>query len=108
MTEEEKKAVEWLEFDVSTFEKETRGKTAKTILNLIDKQQKEIEELKAKLEFKEFGDLDNMQFEDTYLDKQVVRDMKAKLKEDEEFYREQNRMYEFVGKMELLNKLLGE
>lgn len=60
MTEEEKKAVEWLEFDVSTFEKETRGKISKTILNLIEKQSKEIE---------------------NSIDKQVIRD---KIKENEE------------------------
>lgn len=40
-----------------------------------------IDELEAKLEFKQFGDLDNAEFEEQYLSKEVI---KNKIKEIEE------------------------
>ena len=43
---------------------------------------KEIEELKAKIEFKTFGDLDNPEFEDLYVSKDKIKD---KIKEYLEF-----------------------
>ena len=43
---------------------------------------KEIEELKAKIEFKTFGDLDNPEFEDLYISKDKIKD---KIKEYLEF-----------------------
>lgn len=39
-----------------------------TVLNLITKLQKENDELKAKLEFKKYGDLDDIEFEE-YIEK---------------------------------------
>jgi len=46
--------------------------------------------------------------EDNYIDKAKVREKIEELKEDEEFYREHSRMYEFESKIKLLQELLEE
>lgn len=58
----------------------------KTILNLIEKLQKENEGLKAKLEYKEYGDLDNVEFE-KYINEIVetrTKELKEQLEEEQE------------------------
>lgn len=76
-----------------------------------------IEELEAKLEFKQFGDLDSLQFENTYLDKQVIRDKIKELEEEYEditnrkagcftLYREKEIELEF--KIDILKSMIGE
>ena len=93
MSEEERKAVEIL----NTFELRRKTKNYKEIsledsqsveivLNLIEKLQKENEGLKAKLEYKEYGDLDNVEFE-KYINEIVetrTKELKEQLEEEQE------------------------
>ena len=48
-----------------------------TVLNLIEKQKADIEEYKAKLEYKQYNDLDNIEFE-KYIEK-IVKERTEKL-----------------------------
>lgn len=54
---------------------------------------KEIEELKAKIEFKTFGDLDNPEFEDLYISKDKIKDKIKELKKDLKEYKEEYPMW---------------
>lgn len=68
-----------------------------------------IEELEAKLEFKQFGDLDSLQFENTYLDKQVIRDKIKEIKDYIEEFKPQGYIEdELNAKISVLKELLGE
>lgn len=54
---------------------------------------KEIEELKAKIEFKTFGDLDNPEFEDLYISKDKIKDKIKELEKDLKEYKEEYPMW---------------
>lgn len=84
--EEAKKQIEYHKNlnDICCFMTDTT--TLKALLSLIEKQQE-------KLEFKQFGDLDSLQFENTYLDKQVIRDKLKELEEDLKNYKEEYTMW---------------
>ena len=87
MNKEEKKAVE----DMDRFANgiDMSGVSAsqmQTILNLIEKLQKENEGLKAKLEYKEYGDLDNVEFE-KYINNIIetkTKELREQLEEEQE------------------------
>lgn len=100
MNEEEKKAVKYFynlraTIDESNmlFDEEINVKHGKEtikqitiILNLIEKLQKENEDLKAKLEYKEYGDLDNTEFE-KYINEIVetrTKELREQLEEEQE------------------------
>ncbi len=83
MNKEEKKAVE----DMDRFANgiDMSGLSAsqmQAILNLLKQLQKENEDLKAKLEYKEYGDLDNTEFE-KYIN-YIVDTRTKELKEENE------------------------
>lgn len=99
MNEEEKKTIEDINGLITIFETDN-GKdfeatclaqkeialNLKTILNLIEKLQKENEDLKAKLEYKEYGDLDNTEFE-KYINEIVetrTKELREQLEEEQE------------------------
>ena len=87
MNEEEKEAVE----DMDRFANgiDMSGVSAsqmQTILNLLEQLQKENIDLKAKLEYKEYGDLDNPEFE-KYINDIVetkTKELKEQLEEEQE------------------------
>ena len=100
MNDEEKKAIKFFynlraTIDESNmlFDEEINVKHGKEtikqitiILNLIEKLQKENEDLKAKLEYKEYGDLDNTEFE-KYINEIVetrTKELKEQLEEEQE------------------------
>lgn len=105
MNEEEKKAIEYyqnkevslsVEFDTEKLLK-ALGITEedsfknhqirfKTLLNIIEKLQKENEDLKAKLEYKEYGDLDNTEFEKYINDivESKTKELREQLEEEQE------------------------
>ena len=124
MNEEEKQAYNYLE---KYIEWETLGERnlegeIKTILNLIKKQQEKIEDLKAitrTYEAYKLGEGNKIMiaskewfndgyFEENFISKDKIKEKIEKIKEDEEFYRERDRMYEFDGKINILEELLGE
>ena len=83
MNAEEKKAIEDMDrfangIDMSC----VTARQMKIILKLIEKLQKENEDLKAKLEYKEYGDLDNTEFE-KYIN-YIVDTRTKELKEENE------------------------
>ena len=94
MNEEEKKAIEELSKKAVICKYESRDypnmicfkKDMIIVLNLIEKLQKENEGLKAKLEYKEYGDLDNVEFE-KYINEIVetrTKELKEQLEEEQE------------------------
>lgn len=127
MNEEEKNAINFfkkLEFDEYEWwydgeEYETREETEivfekaqKTILNLIDKQQEEIEELKRDYEIIT-DDMKNHnvvytdmpEFEERYISKDKIRDKIEQLEKEKDLYFEKQIIQ---GKINLLKELLGE
>lgn len=69
-------------------------------------------ESQAKLEFKQFGDLDNARFEELYLDKQVIRDKINQLEACFDVYEGDKfsdlAEYALKQKIQVLKELLGE
>ena len=89
---EEKKAIEFIKdliaWDVrqDLCPNKEECENLEIILNLIEKLQKENEDLKAKLEYKEYGDLDNTEFE-KYINEIVetrTKELKEQLEEEQE------------------------
>ena len=85
------------------------GEALERILAELGQKDKRIQELEAKLEFKEFGDLDNIEFEEymsQFISKQVVRDKIKELKND---IKNGNTRYPYIEehKIEVLQELLG-
>ena len=85
------------------------GEALERILAELGQKDKRIQELEAKLEFKEFGDLDNIEFEaymSQFISKQVVRDKIKELKND---IKNGNTRYPYIEehKIEVLQELLG-
>ena len=73
----------------------------KFLVNSIERLQKENENLKAKLEYKEYGDLDNTEFE-KYINEIVetrTKELKEQLKEEQELNK--------IIKETRINKILG-
>lgn len=123
MTEEEKKAIEklsskqnettWVD-TIRQIKREeindaviTRQKYITTLLNLIQKQQKEIEELKNKIakrqwvKVKENGEVEPL----FYISKDKIRDKIKELEKEKDLYFEKQIMQ---GKIDLLKELLEE
>ena len=99
---EEIEAIEWLKRLVKINKRDNLDNTfAEILLNLIEKQSKEIEELKEKNEY-----LPNW-VSKKYVSKDKIKAKIEELKQDEDFYREQDRMYEHEGKINMLQSLLG-
>jgi hypothetical protein len=121
LSDEEKKAIERfknfiytcqdvIEDEYSDYEEKESAKeyqeVSEKILDLIEKQQKEIEELK---EIYQTGYVNGCVSKVYEINKKWEDKIKAKieeLKQDEDFYREQDRMYEYEGKLNLLQSLL--
>ena len=109
MSEEEKKAIEYLENQDNSLKWDYGTLQAiKTALNLIEKQQKEIK--KEHQNWKELLHEYGLRCEElkNSISKEKIRDKIKELQKDEDFYREQTRMYEYEGKMNMLEELLGE
>lgn len=84
------------------YNKEEQDEDIKTVLSYM-------KELEAKLEFKQFGDLDSLQFENTYLDKQAIRDKIKELEDYIEEFKPQGYIEdELNAKISVLKELLGE
>lgn len=90
---EEEKAIEIL--NTFEFRRKTKNykeialedsKSVEIILNLLEKLQKENEDLKAKLEYKQYGDLDNIEFEKyiNYIVENKTKELKEQLEEEQE------------------------
>ena len=149
MSEEEKKAIENLKEVVDLYNDECLittdydFKSIEIILNLIEKQQKEIEELKNKNNLmnakihnllddnmellRKDGNTDKLNYKyiecpkveaewykseryinENYISKDKIKAKIEELEQDEDFYREQDRIYEYEGKLNLLQSLLEE
>lgn len=120
MTEEEKNAINFLqklEFDEYEWwyfgeEYETREETEKAfekaqkiIINLIDKQQKEIEYYKDELE-KESSIWTKIEKGNDYISKDKIREKIKDLKNNLKSKEEQNEYFETLAKIEILEELL--
>ena len=103
---EEKKAIEFIKdliaWDVrqDLCPNKEECENLEIILNLIEKLQKENEDLKAKLEYKEYGDLDNTEFE-KYIN-EIVETRTKELREQLEDEQELNK----IIKETRINKIL--
>lgn len=92
MNKEEKKAIDELNSFINipsyVFLKEHKllMQSTRIVLNLIEKLQKENIDLKAKLEYKQYGDLDNPEFEKYINDivENKTKELKEKLEEEQE------------------------
>ncbi len=88
MNEEERESIEEfrkqlrLAINIDDVATTIRNDDTETILNLVEKLQKENEDLKAKLEYKQYGDLDNIEFEKYIND--IVETKTKELKEENE------------------------
>ena len=108
MSEEEKKAIEYLKNRLEILHNNTQWATEnniKVVLNLIEKQQKEIEELKEKNASlqKEIKLMKSININDNYISKDKV---KNKIKELENLYKDKYFHIDYVK--EILEKLLEE
>ena len=73
---------------------------------------KYISELEAKLEFKQFGDLDNAEFENLYISTDKIRDKIKELEEERRIIEsspyDKWDLYKVIGKIEVLKSIIGE
>ena len=106
MNEEERDAIEFLtdlinwSVGIDLYPNRKECEQFETILNLIEKLQKKNIELKARLEYKKYGDLDNPEFERYIND--IVETKTKELKEQLEKEQELNK----IIKETRINKIL--
>lgn len=107
MTEEEKKAIKWLKLLVKTHKLKTKEITEDEILlNLIEKQQKEIKKYKESSEynFEQYQDIGKMYFELKEKIENKIQDFKNEGKIHLNDYEE----YKYQEEINLLEEIIKE